>query len=420
MADHTPEFLEDEVPLAPSHHQMVHCGLTRQQMVFESLVSWAIDYEGKDPCPICFEELTTTRVDVGKDIEHSSSGLNNGRPEFPILVLFAVGSSFPDESTDSYDDAQSMQRSHSIEPMNTFPSLSNPLTETMGMRQGDMMNLNTVVQRSLRRSLSFDSTQSMTMFERQRWNARMGGLGFRNPFYDDPRSVPTARSDGRGVHARSSTPTTTHGHPPITSIASLAPNTTLYSRGWMRRDYPDVNLSSHGFEHENNNTQPYILSRETNNSFLNQSWLNWNHVSARGRREFTSIQGLRNHHRSIRNALELGTGVGTGAGMPRGERTTSSWRGSATPRSAEPTNEYSIARAMGHVLGMATVIGMPRAEWRNPGSSLARNSVSSGSSIRTQLSGVNRTRRVGAASSIEEDLAGLPRLGSSMWAHSQR
>ncbi|KAB8304599.1 hypothetical protein EYC80_003976 [Monilinia laxa] len=407
MADSTPA-LQSEDPLAPSHHQMVHHRLSRDKMVLECLVSWAVGHEEKEICPICFDEFTTTGVDDGKDTPNASSGLNNGCPEFPVITpcMHKFGSLCLErwlltsdscplcrrklisyESPDN-NDAQYIQRSHSTETLNTFPPLSNPLQEIMAIHGREMRDMTSFAQPNISRSLSFDSTQSMATFEQQRWNARMGGLGFMNPFYNNPRNTPIARSDGRAIRARSPSSATTHGHPAVTSIASIAPNTTMYSMGWVRRNYPDANLTSYELRSETGNTEPYNLTREPNNSSSNQSWRNWNYVSARSHRESPRRNGSRNHH-SIRNALELATGVRTAVGMPRGERTISSRRGAATPRRVEATNEYSVARVMGQVLGMATVIGMPRAEWRNSSNPPSRNSVSSNFSTATQMSSVN-------------------------------
>ncbi|KAF7856929.1 hypothetical protein EAF04_009689 [Stromatinia cepivora] len=418
--------MSDYVPLvqdaAPPVSQM-HNGESRLSIVLEALKGWRTVYgDEKESCPVCFENLTKTGEDskVNKDIQPTSFG--SDYLEWPVITpckhkfgSFCLGrwllesdscplcrtELVPHEraSTPSYD--QPIQRAHSVGALDTFREPR----YTPGADMQDMTSIQTI----LSRSTSSGSRGSMTTFEQQRWDTRMGGLGYANPYFNDPRNVPEARSNQRTIQVRlppATSATTTHGHP-------ATPTSMEFTAGYVRRTYENANITSYDLRNQaNNTTQLAYTSRQA----VNPRWRNWDYLSSSRRNVEPVTIGTRNTH-SVANAVGLAMGVGTVVGMPRGERTISAGGDSSRSIRRETSNDYSVANAMGQALGVSTVVGMSRAEWRNsrrPVESLSESM--SNVSIDTQETRATRTTGLRESSSSDGDLSELPGLASSMWA----
>ncbi|QSZ29344.1 hypothetical protein DSL72_003858 [Monilinia vaccinii-corymbosi] len=423
MAEYVPRPLQYTVPLVRMRRQHVHDGASRHEIIRQALNSWATRYEdGNESCPVCFENFATTKADDGKENRHTSSRLFNGRPEFPVLTpcMHKFGSlclarwllasdSCPlcrreliyDGSVHT-DNSRNVQRSLSL---TTHPHLSNPLWETSSTPQRGIRDMTNAAQRPSSRSLSFSGTRDISTFEQQRWNARMGGLGHANPFYGDIGNVLAAGSDGRPARVRLPNTTTTHGHPVITPVTSFIPSNGISMNGWVRRQYEGANIATYELRPQINNAQPSYPTGESNNPSWNERWRHWDYVSGSHRASYAARNASRNPH-SMNNA--------TGVGMPR-ERTIPSRWDTASSARAEPTDDSFLARAMEHDLSLGTVVGTPRGEQRWSARSYPPRRP--GTSTETPVDGMDRASRGSETSSIEDDLSGLPRLGSSMWAH---
>ncbi|KAJ8066393.1 hypothetical protein OCU04_005456 [Sclerotinia nivalis] len=419
--------MPDYVPLlqdAVSPASQTRNGQSRLSIVLEAMKGWKTTYgDEKESCPVCFEDITATTTakdnQVYKDIQPTS--LESHWPEWPVITpckhkfgSFCLGrwllhsDSCPlcrtelvphqRASTPIYD--QPIQRAHSLGALDIFREPS----YTQGTDMQDMTSIQTVSSRST----SSGSRRSMTTFEQQRWDTRMGGLGHSNPYFNDPRIVPEARSNQRTIPVRLP-PTTTHGHP-------ATPTSVEFTAGYVRRAYENANITSYDLSNQaNSTTQLTHRSREA----FNPRWRNWDFLSSNRRTVEPVTIGTRNTH-SVADVVGLAMGVGTVVGMPRGERTIPAEGDSSVSTRRESNNDYSIANAMGQVLGVGTVVAIPRAEWRNSRTRVESLSESmSDVSIATQETQATRTTRatrLRESSSSDDDLSELPGLASSMWA----
>ncbi|ESZ98993.1 hypothetical protein SBOR_0651 [Sclerotinia borealis F-4128] len=432
------ETLQDAAPLAPpvalqTRHQRVPDGTSRANTVVKALMNWATyDEEGEESCPLCFETYASTRIDNGQDTHPTSLQHDHQSPEFSVITpckhIFGsvclqtwlkTSNSCPlcRRELISYGiqrngNVRSIQRAHSTGALiDTFSRSVNPLQEV-----APTMDL---FHSTRDRSATSSSGRDMTTFQQQRWNIRMGRSGIPNPLFNDPRNVPPTRADSaedtRAIRVRLPPTPTTHGHPPLST-------TTVFTTEYVRRSYESVNITSYELRNEASNTDtrhPYP-ARQPANLPSDTAWRNWDYVSTANRLRTNmnrDRRSTRNPH-SISNGVELAMGVGTVVGMPRGERTAVPPRGeNSPPIRTESNNDYSIARAMQQVLGVGTVVGIPQAEWRSTASSPSEARGHGRTSGETQASsrGVTRGTRL-RETSVEEYLASLPGIDSSIWA----
>lgn len=352
-----------------------------------------------------------------------------------------------------------IRRFYSTESLVSFPPFLNPLQASL--EYGADINLQHMILRrssSLRQSLSNGSGMASSTFQQQQWDARMGGLGFINPYNNDPRNTTLGHDDPGTIRISLPPATTTHGHP---TIASIAPNTAAFTERWIRRYYDVPNITSYEMRPLDNNTRYPDSTRRSEDQPPSEEWINWDHFSGSSRRRRSIRDGTRrsleatnvlqesnavvafagapnearrtqpgnmnvsasrtqsSNGSSLATAIENIVGEGTMAGMSAGERTISPSDGDTGSIGTGSGTEYSLVRALAQTMGVGTVFGMPRAEWRDSESSQGAE-ASTNSSTETQVNRLCRASRVSEVSTIEEDLANLPGLGSSMWARKSR
>ncbi|TGO66906.1 hypothetical protein BOTNAR_0052g00430 [Botryotinia narcissicola] len=394
--------------MSQTRRQKVSNSNIRITKVLAALQKWETDHEDEeDPCPICFESFKKVKVDADENGSCSDSLDFNGGHGGSIVVT-------PCNHKFGYiclanwlfqKDSCPMCRNRilALDPPQSIQRAQQRQRSRSTESHSSPANMQLMAPIPIARSVSLNSIEITSPFELQRWNARFGHLDNILPEAGNLVAQEINQITARQPPVRPST--TTHGHP-------ATPTSTVVEPGFIRRTY-DANITTYDLTHRSRDNQTSHLTRPS----IDSLWRNWDYTS---RYNLTAPRRQRRITSSVAAAVGVSAGLGSVIGMPRAEmREPASEDNNASSRS-EPDNDYTIVRAMGHAMGLGTVVGMPRAEWRStmrplsPLDDSSRSRVSSESTNESSTETLHTTRS--RETSVDEHLRRLPGLSSSMWA----
>ncbi|KAF7938714.1 uncharacterized protein EAE98_001052 [Botrytis deweyae] len=415
MADSIQTSAQQALPLTPivmsqTRRQMVSDNSLRIPKVVAALRKWEMDDEDEgETCPICFESFKKVKIDA--DVNDSCSDpleLNGGHGG--SIVVTPCNHKFGYICLGNWlvqKDSCPMCRS-TILPLDPPQSAHGAQQRQRSYSTepqttpADMQLMAST--RPIARSTSHNSIPVTTPFELQRWNARFGPL---NNHLEEAGNLVAGETTQPNVHLSPVRPsTTTHGHP-------ATPTSTIVEPEFTRRTY-NANITTYDLTHRPRENQTSHLTRPS----IDPPWRNWDYTSR------YSLRGDRRQRRiisSVAAAVGVSAGLGSVIGMPRAEMREPTGRDNNAASRTESDDDYSIVRAMGHTMGLGTVVGMPRAEWRStmrplsPWGDTSRPRLSRSESANDSSTETLPTTR-SRETSVDEDLRRLPGLSSSMWA----
>ncbi|KAF7902587.1 hypothetical protein EAF00_002490 [Botryotinia globosa] len=395
--------------MSQTRRQTVSNSNLRVVKVVAALRKWETDYEDEeDPCPICFESFKKIEVDPDENDSCSDPlGFNGGHGG--SIVVTPCNHKFGYICLANWllqKDSCPLCRNRilPLDPPQSIQRAQQRQRSHSTESQSSPANMQLMAPIPIARSVSLNSIMITSPFELQRWNARFGHSTNLLPEAGNLVAQETNQISVRQPPVRPST--TTHGHP-------ATPTSTTIEPGFIRRNY-NANITTYELTHRPRDNQTSHLTRPS----IDPLWRNWDYTS---RYDSTAARRQRRITGSVAAAIGISAGLGSVIGMPRAEIRDPAGGDNNASRRTEADNDYTIVRAMGHTIGLGTVVGMPRAEWRStmrPLPPVGDSSRPRGS--RSESANENSTETIPTTrireTSVDEDLGRLPGLSSSMWA----